>query len=145
MSFPRYAIVFTIVAVGAAFATRWLNSTTGSALGSSAQLMVPAMIAALIEGQQFARRVKRGFTSSEIWHFVWIATVIAVGLNLVLAYGGPSISDEFSRLAIAPFASKQFIILLGLYAGGYLICNRVFFGIGSGNQLSQMRSRGEID
>lgn len=145
MNYLRYGLVFVVVALGVALAIRALNSGFETVLGSSAQLMVPAMIAALIEGQQFARAEKRKPDSREIWRFTWIATVLAVALNVALAYGAGGFATEFGKLAIAPFPGQQFVILLCLYAGGYLICNRFFAGLGAGNQLSLMRSRGEVE
>jgi len=145
MIWLRYSLVFLAVAIGVAQIVRLLNATTDSGLGSSAQLMVPAMIAALIEGQQFARQGRRSPRSREAWTFALAATLFAIGLNLALAYLGPTLVPEFALLAIAPAASKQFLILLGLYGAGYLICNRFFFGIGAGNQLSLMRSRDDND
>src|SRR6056297_2246192 len=137
----RYAMVFLAVAIGASFAVAALQGQIKGLVGSSAQLMVPAMIAALVEGQQFARAHGRKPDSREIWRFTWIATAIAVGLNVALAFGGRGYLPEFEKLAVAPVFSKQFIILLGLYAGGYLLCNRFFAGLGVGNQLSLMKDR----
>lgn len=145
MNYVRYGLVFVVVALGASMAIRALNTSFDTVLGSSAQLMVPAMIAALIEGQQFARRQKRKPDSREIWGFSWIATALAVALNVALAYGAGGYAPEFGKLAIAPLLGQQFLILLGLYAGGYLICNRFFAGLGAGNQLSLMCSRGEVE
>ena len=145
MSLIRYSLVFLGVAIGASTLIALLNTTTESTLGSSAQLMVPAMIAALIEGQQFAKAEKRKPGTGEAWRFAWIATAIAVGLNVALAFLASGLMPEFGRLAIAAPLSQQFNILLALYAGGYLICNRFFLGLGAGNQLSLMRSRGEIE
>lgn len=141
----RYALVFLAVAVGVGLLVKFLNARTESTLGSSAQLMVPAMIAAAIEGSRFARMRKRKPQGVEAWNFAWAAAAVATALNLVLAYYGGSLLPEFARLAAAPAPSQQFFLLLGLYAGGYLIFNRVFLGLGAGNQLSLMRSRGEID
>lgn len=145
MNYVRYGLVFVVVALGASMAIRALNTSFDTVLGSSAQLMVPAMIAALIEGQQFARTQKRKPDSREIWGFTWSATALAVVLNVALAYGAGGYAPEFGKLAIAPLLGQQFLILLGLYAGGYLICNRFFAGLGAGNQLSLMRSRGEAE
>ncbi|MGQ3488421.1 ABZJ_00895 family protein [Roseovarius pacificus] len=141
MNYLRYAIVFLVVALGVALAVAGLNAQVDTQLGSSAQLMVPAMIAAVIEGQQFARKTGRKPDTGEAWRFTWVAGVIAVGLNVALAYGAAGIAPEFGKLAIAPTLSKQFLILLGLYAGGYVICNRLFLGLGAGNQLTLMRDR----
>ncbi len=145
MNILRYSLVFLAVAVGVGLLVSVLNAGAESRLGSSAQLLVPAMIAALVEGQQFARKEKRKPVRAEIWNFVWLATAAAVVLNVALSYGLPRVLPEFAKLSVAPFLSKQFLILLGLYAGGYLISNRVFTGIGAGNQLSLMRSRGDIE
>lgn len=139
----RYAIVFLAVALGVALLVGVVNAQAATTLGSSAQLMVPAMIAALVEGGLFARKTRRKPRSGEIWGFTWLATLTATALNVALAYGAGAIAPEFGKLAIAAPFSKQFLILLGLYAGGYLICNRFFFGIGAGNQLSLIRSREE--
>ncbi|KZY37885.1 hypothetical protein A3731_14510 [Roseovarius sp. HI0049] len=145
VSLIRYALVFLAVAVGVALLVGVLNAQVDTTLGSSAQLMVPAMIAAVIEGQQFARREKRKPKGADAWNFAWVATAIAVVMNVALAYGAGRWLPEFGKLAVTAPGSRQFLILLGLYAGGYLICNRVFLGIAAGNQVSLMRGRGEIE
>ncbi len=141
----RYGVVFVAVALGAALLITALNTATDNVLGHSAQLMVPAMIAALVEGQQFAKAHKRRPASVEIWGFTWIATGIAVALNVAIAFAAGSIAPEFGKLAIAQPLSQQFNVLLAIYAGGYLIFNRLFAGIGAANQFSVMRSRGEVE
>lgn len=145
MIWLRYAFVFLAVALGAAMLIAGLNTQISSTLGSSAQLMVPAMIAALVEGQHHAKVHKSRAKSAAMWRFTWTATLIAVALNLGLAYLAAPIAPEFGKLAIAAPLGQQFLVLLGLYAGGYLVFNRIFYGIGMGNQLSLMRSRGEIE
>lgn len=137
----RYTFVFLAVAIGASLAVSALQTRFDSVVGSSAQLMVPAMIAALVEGQQFARAQGRKPESREIWRFAWVATGVAVVLNVAMAFGGQGFLPEFEKLAVAWGFPKQFSILLGLYAGGYLICNRFFAGLGAGNQLSLMKDR----
>lgn len=145
MNYIRYGIIFVGIATVTSVIVALLNTTMASTLGSSAQIVVPAMIAALIEGQQFAKRQKRKPATGEAWNFTWIATLIAAGLNVGLAFLGPAVVPEFAKLAIAAPLSQQFNILLAIYAGGYLICNRFFLSIGASNQLSAMRSRGEIE
>ena len=141
----RYGAVFLAVALGVALVVQYANSTWDSTLGSAAQIMVPAMIAAGVEGSQFAKAERRKPNSAEIWGLSWLAMFVATGLNIALAFLAGDLAPEFGKLAIAPFPSKQFLILIGLYAGGYLICNRMFLGIGAGNKLSLMRSKGLIE
>ncbi len=143
MSYLRYALVFLAVAFGAGLVVRLLEGRV-SELGSSTQLIVPAMIAALVEGHRHARTRSQRPTRAEMWGFVWIATALATGLNLALGYLAGGLLPEFGKLTIAAFASQQFLILLGIYAGAYLISNRFFFGIGVSTELGrQARGKGE--
>ncbi|SLN22877.1 hypothetical protein ROA7450_00883 [Roseovarius albus] len=141
MIWLRYAGVFLAAALGTGLIVSMLNQNMSGQLGSAAQLMVPAMIAALVEGQNWAKKRKAKPNSSQVWGFAWIGAAIATGLNVVLAYGAGALLPEFAKLAIAPALSQQFIILLGIYAGGYLICNWFFYRLGAGNQLTLMQDR----
>lgn len=141
MNYLRYAGVFGAVAVGVAALVMALNTGVNTQLGSSAQLLVPAMIASLIEGRGFARTEARKPTTAEAWNFALMATVLAVMLNLVLSYAATRLMPEFAKLTIAPFASQQFVMLLALYALGYLLSNRFFVGLGAGNQLTRQANR----
>ncbi len=145
MSALRYALVFLGIALGAALAIRGLNLTFTSQVGSSAQLLVPAMIAALIEGQRHVRARRRKFTLRDIWLFSGWATVLAMALNVGIGFGAGALAPEFAKLTIAPLFSAQFNMLLGLYGLGYLLCNRFFAGIGAYNELHAMTRRGEIE
>ena len=144
MTFVRYALVFLAVALGVAIAVRYLSSATTTTIGSAAQLMVPAMIAAVVEGMVFARSEHRKPTRTEAWRFTYVATLIAVVLNIGLAFLATDITPEFGKLAIARVLSSQFSILLLIYAFGYLLCNRFFIAIGATSHLNTMRSKGVI-
>lgn len=141
MNYTRYAVVFLAVVAVTGAIVAWLNAGAGAGLGSPAQLMAPAMAAAVIEGQRFARAEGRKPDTRETWRFVWIATALATVLNVGLAFLAAPLLPEFARLAIAPVLSQQFLMLLGLYAGGYVICNRLFLGIGVSTELSRRGSR----
>lgn len=96
-----------------------------------------------VEGGQVAKRRKAPLASSCAWAFAGVAAGIATVLNLLLAFAGPRVAPEFAKLAIAPVSSGQFWVLLAVYAGGYVIANRFFYGLGASNQLRLMRQRGE--
>lgn len=145
MIWARYAIVFLCVAIGVAQLVLWLNATQDMALGSAAQLMVPAMIAALVEGQQEARTRKTHPGGKAAWRFAFVATGVAVMMNIGLAFAGPDVAPEFAKLSIAPVQSQQFWMLLGLYALGYVLCNRFFYTLGISNKLTLMRGRDEAE
>ncbi|MCZ4353196.1 ABZJ_00895 family protein [Roseovarius aestuarii] len=137
MNYLRYAGVFIGFAVGVALLVLALNRWADANLGSSAQLLAPAMVAAVIEGRYFARSQTRKPTTAEAWNFALMATVLAVMLNLMLSYAASRLMPEFAKLTIAPFASQQFVTLLGLYGLGYLLSNRFFFGLGARTELDR--------
>lgn len=143
MIWLRYSAVFLAVGIGVAQVVRLLGITKDEMLGSAAQIMVPAMIAALVEGQQYVRRHAGLPGSSLAWRFGFIGMGVATVLNVALAYAGPQVAPEFAKLAIAAPGSQQFVTLLLMYAGGYLLANRFFYGIGAGNTMSRDKSREE--
>jgi hypothetical protein len=136
MNYLRYVLVFTLTAMGTGVLLMYLQDKTQSPLGSSAQVLVPAMIAALIEGQRFARHHGRKPTYKEAMNFMWIASGIAMALNLAFSFLAASLLPEFAKLAIAPVFSAQFNVLMLIFAVGYLISNRFFLGIGAGNEIT---------
>ncbi|WP_101065588.1 ABZJ_00895 family protein [Roseovarius salinarum] len=145
MNYLRYTAVFLVVAVGTAIAVTVLRASLGTTLGSSAQVIVPSMIAALMEGRAFARTEKRRPSQREAWVFTGNASLLAVALNLILAYAASAVLPEFAKIAAAPVFSMAFVVLLLIYAAGYVICNRFFVGLGASNELSAMHRRGELD
>lgn len=145
MIWARYSLVFLAVAVGVSQVVIWLDREPGLAFGSALQVMVPAMIAALVEGGQVAERERAHPGSRRAWGFAATAAGIATALNLLLAFAGPQVAPEFAKLAIAPVRSSQFWLLLAIYAGGYLLANRFFYGLGAGNQASRLRRRGDAE
>lgn len=145
MVWLRYSFVFLAVAVGVSQIVIWLDREPGLAFASAVQVMVPAMIAALFEGGQVAKRDRAHPGATRAWAFAGVAAGIATVLNLMLSFAGPLVAPEFAKLAIAPVTSSQFWLLLVIYAGGYFIANRFFYGLGASNQLTLMRNRGEAD
>ncbi|WP_135505886.1 ABZJ_00895 family protein [Roseovarius aestuariivivens] len=143
MVWLRYAFVFLAVAVGVAQVVLWLDRDPGLSFGGALQLMVPAMIAALIEGGQLAKRERARPSSARAWRFAGVAAGIATLLNLALAFAGPQVAPEFAKLAIAPVDGRQFWLLLAIYAGGYFIVNRFFYGLGAGNTISRLKAHEE--
>ncbi|MEL6434262.1 MAG: ABZJ_00895 family protein [Pseudomonadota bacterium] len=141
MIWLRYGLVFLAVAIGVSQIIALLALPQDQTIGGAAQLMVPAMIAALIEGQRHAKIERNHPGGAKAWNFAFAASGIAFALNIALAYSGPNVAPEFAKLAIAMPGSQQFMTLLVFYAIGYLLCNRFFYGLGVGNQLSLMQKK----
>ncbi len=145
MNYPRYTAVFLGMAIGVALIVMAANAWFDAGLGSSAQLLAPAMVAALIEGRAFVRDEGRKPNMAEAWNFALLATALAVVLNVALSYGMTALAPEFAKLTIAEFGSRQFLILLALYALGYLLSNRFFLSIGARSEQDAITRRDGMD
>jgi hypothetical protein len=141
VNYARYTVVFVGMAIGVALIVLAANAWLDAGLGSAAQLLAPAMVAALIEGRAFVRAEERAPNPAEAWNFALLATGLAILLNLALSYAMTALLPEFARLTIAPFGSRQFLLLLGLYALGYLLSNRFFLGLGARNEVEALGRR----
>lgn len=141
MNYPRYAGIFVGMAISVALIVLALNTWLNAGLGSSAQLLAPAMVAALIEGRGFVRDEGRAPNPAEAWNFALLGTGLAVLLNVALSYAMSALMPEFAKLTIAPVGSGQFLLLLSLYALGYLLSNRFFLGLGARNELAAKARR----
>ncbi|HEY9040234.1 MAG TPA: ABZJ_00895 family protein [Roseovarius sp.] len=144
MNYLRYTAVFLGMAIGVALIVLAVNAWADSGLGSSAQLLAPAMVAALIEGRAFVRSEGRKPNPAEAWNFALLATALAVVLNVALSYAMTGLAPEFAKLTIAEFGSGQFMILLALYALGYLLSNRFFLGLGARNEQDAAARRNDL-
>ena len=144
MNYPRYGAVFLAVALGTAFLVGLLQVSMDQAIGLYARILVPAMIAALIEGQQFVKRNRRKPNTAEAWGFAITATGVAMVLNLTLGYMVPNFAPAFAALTEAPAFSIDFNTLLVIYVMGYLVSNRFFLALGVGNEVSADKRRDEM-
>jgi len=129
----RYSLVFVATALGGALLVYGVHAYRGTQLGSAAQLMVPAMIASVVEGRQYYRTNGARPHANEVLRLAVIFTGLATVLNVGLAYLPGGLMIQFAKLAVAPAFGQQFGMLLGIYALGYLVFNWFFFRLGAQN------------
>ena len=142
MNYLRYTGVFLGIAVLSALVVLALNTWANAQLGSSGQLLAPAMIAALLEGRAFVRNESRAPNPSEAWNFALLATALAVALNVALSYAGSQLIPAASAQSIAPVGTRAFWMLLGAHTLVYLLSNRFFLGLGVRNEETRRNGAG---
>ncbi|MEI4194536.1 ABZJ_00895 family protein [Roseovarius sp. E0-M6] len=139
----RYALIFLATALGVGFVVGAMGSEGSTGIMVTLHLMVPAMIAALIEGMQAARARGAVPPRTALWRFAVVATVVAVALALGVGHLAGGIAPAFAGLAMVE--SGDAARLIAICAGGYLLCNRFLYGLGAANHLNTMRKRGDIE
>ncbi|QYX58274.1 ABZJ_00895 family protein [Roseovarius sp. SCSIO 43702] len=139
MAWPlRYALVFLAAALVIGLSVRAMGSEVVG-LMVTLHLMVPAMIAALVEGRQAARILGAVPPRAALWRFALVASVIALALALSLGHLAGRAAPAFATLVGSPDAAR---LLAGCIIG-YLLCNRFLFALGAKNHLDRMKQDGE--
>ncbi len=139
----RHGVVFPATAISVNYVVRRLQARIDGSPGSPAQGVVPAMIAALLEGNHLARR-RRKPDPREARRFARDGAEPASFPNLAPARLGSALVPKFARPAAQPSITGHVLALPGLHAGAHPICDRLLPGFGVNHRLSPMGSGGEI-
>ena len=137
----RYGLIFLAAALGVGLAVRLMGTQTTSNIITTLHLAVPAMIAALVEGMQYARTNRAEAPRAATWRWAVVATVLATSLAVVLAYGARGMAPAFAGALGAEGMARNLVVL----AGVYLLVHRFLFAFGIKSHLTTMRGRGEIE
>lgn len=132
----RYALVYFLAALGFAVLSGLLEAFTDLSGGGGAATVIPAMVAAVYEGQRWAQA--NGGPMPEkgaLWRGAWRCTIAAAAVNLVtfvLLWMVPAIRELMQAIPFV-FIAVLFVILLGVT----LLINR--FGLGLGIKSERKR------
>jgi len=137
----RYGLILLAVALGVGLAVRALGSTQTTNIITTLHLAVPVIIAALIEGMQYARTHRTRPPRAGTWRWAVMATVLSVALAVLLARGAGGMAPAFAAALSPELFARNLVVLAGLY----LLINRYLFTYGVSGHLNTMRSRGEIE
>jgi hypothetical protein len=143
MNYIRYAGIVIALTVGLPIVLGLLRQVTGINLSSSATSIIPAMCAAMIEGQKFARKFLRLPTRAETISFVAVATLIAAGFQLLFTATVITNVPGYEHLLQTP-PSMRLVIGMLIFVGIVIaICNLVFLRMGCKNQLKTLETTGQ--
>jgi hypothetical protein len=138
MNYMRYAGIVIALTIGVPIVLGLLRLATGISLSSSATMIIPAICAAMIEGQKFAKQFLRLPTRGESGSFVVIATLIAVGFQALFMATIITNLPGYDHLLQTPPSMGLVIGVLIFVIIVIAICNLVFLRMGSKNQLKAL-------
>ncbi|MEM1272687.1 MAG: ABZJ_00895 family protein [Pseudomonadota bacterium] len=118
----RYAATFVLTALGAIILIALVIMATGINLGSAAVQFIPAIFAAMIEGQRYAKSGADAPSGPAMWRAAAAMTGIATGLLMLWTWTQLTLGG----LAITGTMLVQ-VVALGIL---YFFANRWFFQMG---------------
>ena len=139
----RYGLVYVATAVGIGVGLEVLLRVTGMDLNSSATSIMPAMVAAMIEGQQRAQSGEAAYTNGEAWRAAGVMTLVALGIA-----GGfgflLSFLPEWSRI-FALLSAGVWLLIVAISGVVSLLVNRFFLTLGFKNKRKILDKKIEDD
>lgn len=85
MRLGRFAVIYLATIVGMLVIVLLVQAIARFDISNAGMAIIPAMVAALVEGQSFARAENRLPESREMWRFARRASVIVLGLTMMSA------------------------------------------------------------
>ncbi|QDC11073.1 hypothetical protein FHY55_18350 [Oceanicola sp. D3] len=130
----RYAGVYIAAAVGLAVLIWIADAAFGLRLPTGLSTALPPMLAALLEGQAFARAYRELAPNGEAWSIALRMTLVVAVINAVILLGMLLFTPQLADPEAFGIIAVVFVVLLGLV----LVVNRVFFGMGVKSQLKAL-------
>lgn len=139
-SLLRFAMVFTAASIAIPFLVMAIERLLNISVSSAGTSMIPFMVAASIEGQNYVKQFGDVPSKAEMWFAARIMALIGMGLSLILGAVSLYLFPETREiLAILPTVALLIIVVV-LYIIAFLIC-RAFIGIGARAELKKRVGR----
>ncbi|MEM1236029.1 MAG: ABZJ_00895 family protein [Pseudomonadota bacterium] len=135
VNLTRYAMWFagaSLVALTLVMAVQMVFSVQ---LGSAFVPIIPAMVAAMVEGSKWAKSSREKLPAP--WKDAGAMTGVAIGLTALLI-----LATTPAVLGMGREGIRVVILISGVYAIFWLITNRVFLGMGARNEWAAQDRRG---
>lgn len=141
VSLPRYALVYIGTAIGISLFLEALVRFVGIDVSSGGTSVIPAILAAMVEGQKRAAAGAELYTSSEAWTAAFLMTLVAMAIAVAAMFGLSFIAAWAELLAI--ISPEAWIFILGFAGLVTLGCNRFFLTMGYRNQRKVMEKKAQ--
>lgn len=139
INYNRFTLVFLGMTIGMPILLMLVNALTGLELQNAGSTIIPMMIAAMVEGQGFARTDARRPTNGEAWMISFRLTAVALILSFVLAIVVKLLWPEI----IASVPSGWWVIVSVAIAVIFVLVARIFLALGAKTALRAIEKSGK--
>ena len=136
VNLTRYALWFAGTSLVVLTLVLGIREAFGIMVGSAVVPILPAIIAAMVEGTRYARETRETFPAP--WQDAAVMTGGSVAITAVMILataftGGGGISTT---------SLEPILVLMAVYAVFWLITNRIFLAMGARNEWAAQDRRG---
>ncbi|MBT0959242.1 hypothetical protein IV417_17780 [Alphaproteobacteria bacterium KMM 3653] len=133
VSLLRYAVIFSGLALLLVFIDGQLAAHSALRLPTGASIILPPIIAALIEGRAFARRMGSAPQSGGAWAAALLMTLLVMSLTAILLLLASLHQGIVQFMAYMPWA--YLAMMAAIWLCGVFLGNRLFYAIGARSAL----------
>ncbi|TNJ41159.1 ABZJ_00895 family protein [Phaeobacter sp. B1627] len=142
MNLRRFTLVYLALILAMMVLVVLVQAVTGFDIANAGMAIIPAMGAAMIEGQKFARREGRQPESAQMWRFARQSVVIILGLSMVAVMLFSVTAPEIKMLLSQQYGGALLLGALLFQVAVSFILVRHFVGLGARSVLGAPTGKG---
>ncbi|MEX5579256.1 ABZJ_00895 family protein [Pseudophaeobacter sp. A-200-2] len=141
MNLKRFTLVYVATALGVIAVVYAVQVLLGHNIANGGMSIIPAIVAAMVEGQRYAKAERAVPESAVLWRFAKAAALMILGLSLIFVVLLSLIMPPLRQMMSDPVGAS---VLFGgalLQAALGLVLVRFFSGMGAKSQLTAIRKK----
>jgi len=142
MKLVRFAAVYLATMVGLMVLVVLLQAIANVDIANAGMAIIPAMVAAMVEGQSFARSEDRLPDSAEMWGFARRAGVIILGLTMMSTAVFSVAMPEVKFILTQPYGAVMLLGAILFQTVISFVLVRFFLASGAKSALKAARRAG---
>lgn len=143
MNLRRFTIVYAASALALIAVVSTVQIFLGFRIANGGMSIIPGIVAAMIEGQRYARESRALPEAAAMWRFARAAALVILGVSLILIVGLSLIMPQLRQMMSDPMGASVLFAGSLLQAALGLVLVRFFVGMGAKSQLTAIRKQEE--
>ncbi|MGH1354723.1 MAG: ABZJ_00895 family protein [Thalassovita sp.] len=136
MNITRYIIVFLGVSVGLWFLSLLVLQIFDFDISNGGMVLLPPLVAAMIEGNKFSRRTGRLPESAEMWKFARTTALVVMAITMIFSVIMTFIVPQLRAMMSQPMGAGLLMGAVILQALLAFLVTRFFLGFGAKSGLN---------
>ncbi|WP_420568544.1 ABZJ_00895 family protein [Thalassovita sp.] len=136
MNIIRYTIVFLGVSVGLWFLTLMVVQLFDFDISNGGMVLLPPLVAAMIEGNKYARKTRQMPESGQMWRFARTAALVVLAITMIFTVVLTFVVPQLQAMMAQPLGAGMLMGAVLLQAVIAFLTTRFFLGMGAKSGLN---------
>ncbi len=143
MNLKRFTLVYVATSLALIAIVSAVQAFMGFRIANGGMSIIPAIVAAMMEGQRYAGAHRALPEGADMWRFAKAAALVILGLSLVFVVLFSLIMPQIRQMMSDPVGASVLFAGSLLQAALGLVLVRFFIGMGAKSQLTAIRKQEE--